>query len=79
MAITDREFWPMLKTLIPGLQDEIVSIDIHCAVNEPVTMTIKSYVKDSEGDHVIVLQDHLLTEIKQYKLIEIEESDLKKH
>lgn len=72
MPITDREFWPILKNLIPDLQDEIICIDIHCAVRELVTMTITSYVKDANDNHIIA-DDSLLTETKQYKLVEIED------
>jgi len=72
MAITDREFWPILKQLIPELQDEVISIDIHCEAGELVTMTIKSYVIDS-NDEVIIEDNELLTETKRYKLVEIED------
>lgn len=74
MFISDREFWPILKELIPDLQDEIISIDIHCAVSEPVTMNIKSYVKDKDYNHIIV-DDDLVTETKKYNLVEIMEDD----
>lgn len=72
MAITDNEFWKQLGQLIE-LPPEVISLDLHVAVNEAATMTVKSYIVP----HVMVdgwgEPDTLAQETKRYTLTEIED------